>query len=316
MRVLQVLLVFATVQVNGRILPDTSHLTDAEIKDNDNRDLHRRVLPRDHLSKCSPPTYGTPYYRRDGQETGHNDTFWKRMKLPPSQEQMGRFMLEETGGAHAWPIVWDSRGSDMNTADFETFRNRRKEFSFQTHGLIGCTVLAIISRKGVYIAHYWESISFSIEQEWLEKYKTQERAFDETVIQALNNGIKGQQKSLRSHKPEVDDEHIRAYLMRPFDSYDETEDGYRDKWNRMKDTVGDILPTLKDESRWTEIIYHRVASSEDLNGPRGRCLFKFDPKHPTGNGDTTTKSTRFWSEANFRPWHEDDWDSTAPTAEG
>ena len=177
MRVFQVLLVFATVRVIGKSLPgmwyyvfdilytydliETFYLADAEVRNNNNGYLHKDIVPRNNWEKCSPPEYDASHYKRDGQERGDNDTLWKRMILPPNREGMGQFMVDETGDDNAWPIVWKYRSSDVNTASFEEFGD--KEFSFQTSLLRGCTVLAIISRRGVYITHYWESISFAPE---------------------------------------------------------------------------------------------------------------------------------------------------------
>lgn len=52
----------------------------------------------------------------------------------------------------------------------------------------------IISRKGVYMAHYWENIAFAADDEWLNRYKgkdnneKQKKIFQATVIDGLNKG--------------------------------------------------------------------------------------------------------------------------------
>lgn len=70
------------------------------------------------------------------------------------------------------PIIWDVRTrdgmEDANTADFTEYGDTA--VSYGTRGLCGCTVLAIFSEKGLYVAHYWENIVFSPNEEYLEKY--------------------------------------------------------------------------------------------------------------------------------------------------
>lgn len=60
------------------------------------------------------------------------------------------------------PIIWDVRTrdgmEDANTADFTEYGDTA--VSYGTRGLCGCTVLAIFSEKGLYVAHYWENIVF------------------------------------------------------------------------------------------------------------------------------------------------------------
>jgi hypothetical protein len=93
-------------------------------------------------------------------------------------------------------------------------------------------MLAIISRKGVYIAHYWENIAFSPDARFLADYGTPEKAFEETVTNALREGIKDPynekeyiQMPLREYADKYVDDHIYAYLIRPRIAHDQDYPG-------------------------------------------------------------------------------------------
>jgi len=45
------------------------------------------------------------------------------------------------------------------------YRDFATEFSYAAARLQGCTMLVVISRKGTYMAHYWESISFDPDED-------------------------------------------------------------------------------------------------------------------------------------------------------
>lgn len=245
------------------------------------------------------------------------------MKLPPSG-RMGQFMIQETtdpSGEH-YPIIWNrptgtgGERADYNTATFVPFRPYIQdgvEFSVSTGGLKGCTVLAIISRRAVYIAHYWESIVFAPDEEDLERYGSMDRIFDLFVKKGLEQGVGRGQNKAQDRLPanEIDDEYIRAYLLVPTDNHDATTQGYPNEWDKIKRVVNTIIPRLGEENgrRWTTITYVRVGTDEDLLDTfRGRCLFKFDPQHPDRVEDKRRKKAMFWTEDKLRAIHSDEWD--------
>jgi hypothetical protein len=195
---------------------------------------------------------------------------------------------------------------DVNTAVFEEFSDwPNRELSFSATQLKGCTMLAIISRKGVYLAHYWESISFSTGEAdcpdpW-KLYKSQENIFDKTVLRGLKVGIgrynDPQQVSLWGQVNRFSDSDMQAYLVHP--SSNDQEDGdYGDLWAKMKAVVVEKLPQLNTGSRWHEHPYDPVPDGELYklrSTPRGRLLFKYDARHLTDQG-TTEKRAMLWSE--------------------
>lgn len=105
-----------------------------------------------------------------------------------------------------------------------------------------------------------------------------------------------EQDSLNAAAHLIDDESIRAYLMIPRTGPAEpgevaVDDPYRIYWTRLKEIVGDILPRLRDQSRWSEYRYHprqkeeiRYEGTPQEEDPlwltaRGKILFKYDPDH-------------------------------------
>ncbi|KAF2028202.1 hypothetical protein EK21DRAFT_70342, partial [Setomelanomma holmii] len=213
------------------------------------------------------------------------------------------------------------------------FDDFTKERTLYTPGLRGCTVLAIISRKGVFLGHYWESKSFSPDDgERLPltdgKKETDDQVWDRTVKKGLTDGIniKGegvpQQKSLTELAKNFRDDDIKAYIIRPRKSQaqevaeeagaspePEAKWGYPERWDEMRTIVEDLIPKVKRPGGWNVRIYDAV-SGEDADDllekiSQGRVLFKFDPTH----GGTRRKPVRramLWSEQ--LELHSDEWD--------
>lgn len=251
-----------------------------------------------------------------------NITLSRRMKLP-EPDKMADFMIAETitPDIDNYPIVWDRAAGQGQRADFNTALlmeykypiRDSKEFSMSTTGLHGCTVLAIISRKAVYMTHYWESITFAPDAESVARYQSRDRIFQLFIEKGLRSGIGQQQHALGRGVKDIDDEHIQAYLLRPSDTWERDPQGYPDQWDAIKRIVGELIPRLKIESgqqndRWHDIVYERVEDEDQLEGHRGKCLFKFDPQHYNSQLDKKRKKAMFWNEDNPVAHHSDEWD--------
>lgn len=233
----------------------------------------------------------------------------------PEDDDMDTFMQNEMVRPSLKPIIWRKkvgRGSDMQfedmaTSDFDFLRNRA--VSFGTGGLCGCTALVIVGRKGVFVAHYWENISFSPDPEWLEMYDgSADQCFEKTVIEPLKKG-KGrrndpEQISLSALVKDFDDVgNVRAYLMVPSTTHTDDPEGYKDQWDAIQETVGNILPVLKDDTRWQRIKYDALDGDDPRldNTARGKILFKYDPDHEG------KRKAVIWIEDNKTPVHDDEW---------
>lgn len=229
----------------------------------------------------------------------------REMILPGSD--INGFMVNEV--PRAQPIVWQMpSGDDMNTSIYKPLR--RVAISLGVSGLCGCTSLWIISHKGVYASHWWESISFSPEKIWkLTKSETNAAVFRRTVINPLTTGettSSGTPKQVKLTAADLDDSSIKAYLVHPEKDCKGKIDGYKTLWDDIKKEVGNIIPSLNPDThkdRWEEPTYTRLdRDSRDLyETPAGHVLFKYDPNHKG------KKKAMLWVENRAKPLYDDEW---------
>lgn len=230
----------------------------------------------------------------------------------PNGNNMDDFMDTELTNSLRRPVIWakkvNGKPQDMATAAFDELKN--EAISFGTSGLCGCTVLVIVSKRAVYIAHYWESISFAPDASW--GFKDEDDAFAKTVIKGLMSGVgrgNGQEQvSLKGQVGKIKDPSIRAYLMIPAKTHAEVPDGYRNRWNEIKTTVGGLIPELAwsptiPNPRWAEIKYDALSNNapELVTTARGCILFKYDPDH------NQKRKSALWIEQNPVPVYSEEW---------
>lgn len=263
---------------------------------------------------------------------------------------MAKFFAISLVGPKYTPIAWDDgTGTDFNTAvfkDLEIFveENRKPKepeaLSLGIDGLCGCTVLMVASRTGVYMAHYFESLSFSTDEIWVKHFEGKD-AFEETVLKGLEEGVIGdtpskienpqaEQVSLRAHAGRIRQggglggENIKRFLIHPsnFPPYppyteEETAEIYRVKWDRIRKEVDRILGALPSAKDWKEFEYAALDNDDRrlTDTARGKLVFKFDPltrpspstdpKIPTSH--KRLKRMSFWLEENRTDLLGDTW---------
>ncbi|PYI08863.1 hypothetical protein BO78DRAFT_468121 [Aspergillus sclerotiicarbonarius CBS 121057] len=239
----------------------------------------------------------------------------KRMELPGLS--LGAFYEDELPKITKRIVTRGSapKATWLSAAVMQEFgRLRRKEWSTGLEGLKGCTSMYIISRKGVYATHWWENVSFDPDDIWLEPEDgsdddlTGDELFQLTVLDMLENGGKYHAKL---DADLIEDDYIHAYLIRPskaFRQYDDpSADDYTEQWDQIRSKVGELVPTLQDQSLWKDIEYERVEEDEELdeeNTVRGRNLFKYDRSQDIGGGQTQ-KWAMLWVEGRTEPYHQD-----------
>ncbi|KAK8016934.1 hypothetical protein PG993_015123 [Apiospora rasikravindrae] len=218
------------------------------------------------------------------------------MKTPDSDADIDveSWVLEETNILENTFRFTDVTGSyDANSAEFKPLGD--EPFSYNIVGLTGCTAMVLLSKRGIYIAHYFENIAFNKDRN--SPYKSQQTAFLHTVQQGLRRGRLNEQVSLASNAIAIDDDSLHGFLIIPKtgpgnDNTQIVEDPYREWWEKIKTTVGSILPRLNDPGRWHEYKYApqqeeqivRDEQGEAIYEPiwatsSGRVLFKYDPDH-------------------------------------
>ncbi|KAF2434572.1 hypothetical protein EJ08DRAFT_471811 [Tothia fuscella] len=145
----------ARVVSNGTLDP-----TDGLKSESERLSTEKRASGR---ARCIAPYEGELKLRRDGiiQDgvLGANMFLLKRVMVMPTSlvgATMGQFMLDKIGDAA--PIVWATGSRETATATLAQLGDQ--SLSFGVRHIVGCTVMFIISRKGVYVGHYWENLSF------------------------------------------------------------------------------------------------------------------------------------------------------------
>ncbi|KAE8151546.1 hypothetical protein BDV25DRAFT_138782 [Aspergillus avenaceus] len=237
----------------------------------------------------------------------------KRMELP--KRTMGAFYRRELPKMTEAVVPHEEAdiATDMSTAVLTSFDDLQldphEEYSTGAQHISGCTMLYLISRKGVYATHWWESVSFAPDKIWLKKSLTQPKLFKKTVIDMLTKGGRYHPKL---DADAIEDDYIKAYIVRPTTTHAEKEgdEGYTKEWEQVRTTVGKIVPTLQDRSRWRDIKYQALNNKDpalnDLSGTAGKNLFKFDPAHKIGRGQTQHYAA-LWVEDEKTPYHLDQW---------
>ncbi|CAI7571609.1 unnamed protein product [Penicillium bialowiezense] len=137
----------------------------------------------------------------------------------------------------------------MSSAFDKTWLRRdgaRDEWSTGTDGLSGCTVLYIISRIGVFAAHYFENVSFSPSKYWLQigdakgklvKPMTSDEVFQQTVPGVSRNGGTYHVRLSVAH---IDDDTILAFLIHSAQTdagSGEDDVGYTTRNQQLRDAV-------------------------------------------------------------------------------
>ncbi|KAF2233539.1 hypothetical protein EV356DRAFT_516150 [Viridothelium virens] len=263
-------------------------------------------IPRDepgHRSVCEPifkslddrsnfePAVGNV---STASETSHGSfsyyipLVYRAMIQPgPTQKERTQWLKDEFGEEDENPdvaqiVFTDARnGDNVNTAKF--YKLGRSPFSVGTRALSGCTCMIISSRKGVYAAHYWESISFAPEDPG-------EDDLGETILTPLREGVKSNkwfQQPLASAAAQA----LyggQAFLMIPSVGVDEkTKDPYRKQWQQIKDTVNEIIREANPDEQGQPITwlpdyaYTPVKDNQNWKfweTARGTLLWKFEPR--------------------------------------
>ncbi|QIX01237.1 hypothetical protein AMS68_006754 [Peltaster fructicola] len=291
------------------------HLDRSRLEISVNHAKESYFVPRDDLRKCSAPVPVVSRKRRDlglyneANGTDHASALMRRvMQLPDGTDKLSMNEFMDVEIAKAAGVVFQNKaGSDFNTALLEDFAGAA--VSAGVTGLCGCTTLVILSRMGYFIAHYWESISFSPDPVW--KFKDDQDAFKKTIEIPLTQGAGGYMRRahprLGSAASSFSGDDVRAFLIKPSINIHSDPNGYRWQWDKMKTIIGGILPALDPTqyaSRWQEITYTKLdrddAALDDTAA--GRTLIKYDPDHPE---DSKRNKLTLWVE--WQQVYNDEW---------
>ncbi|KAH7408681.1 hypothetical protein DE146DRAFT_752803 [Phaeosphaeria sp. MPI-PUGE-AT-0046c] len=249
----------------------------------------KHIFPRAQREKCDAARYPQKEKSLEATRSINNVSIVRRAMNLPTPGLMDAFIMDETGdNGDGVAVVWslydkDSKNEyDVNTAVYYDYK---KERSLVATMLRGCTMLAIINRKAVYMGHYWESLAFAPDE--VPSGDTKEDIFQRIVIGGLRNGVdapgRALQMSLTRFAKDYADDNVRAFLIRPHENSDQNNDGrdgYPDEWAMMRNEVVRIIPKIGEPGRWESVIYNVAPNRRILESTvAGRVLFKVDPEH-------------------------------------
>lgn len=233
-----------------------------------------------------------------------------------SYKDINAFIRGEMGATpefeHKFEIIVWERGPADDPEDMGTSMARltnSDKVSMGTTGLCGCTTLVIVSRRGAFMGHWWESISFAPERDEIKRYGSAEKAFEQTVLDGLRNGVR-----IGDNKPEQvplgncadwfkETDDLRAFLFVPDKSYamrkGRTYDKlYQARWDRMRTTIGEIIPALKNHRHWEVHQYEKLFNDDDRLQDEliGTVLLQYDPddRYKDGEKKKSQKRTVMW----------------------
>jgi hypothetical protein len=220
-----------------------------------------------------------------------------------SDAEMDEFMVNKCADGNNFALcVEDNQGRDVNTGVsvkwVKTATPDDPPQGLSLSHLAGCTALAIFSRKGGFMGHYWENIGLSLDEEHMDLYKDNADAFQKAVVDTMVKGTK-EHTSLRAvaSQKQMDLPSLRAALIVPSTGYSETGIGtrnpYADQWKKMREEVVKLFPVLNEEGRFLPNIEYDPVQDEERkfgkNGKvtydplddtaRGKVLLKYDPDH-------------------------------------
>ncbi|GLB10433.1 hypothetical protein AtubIFM57258_006841 [Aspergillus tubingensis] len=172
----------------------------------------------------------------------------------------------------------DGEPTPPNVAVQKTFRN--SAFQIGTTGLVGCTVVTVVSRRAVYMGHFWE------DPNWEDP-----ELFVTTILNFISNTDPrdGSGPALNPALFNQPNDDTRIYIMHP--RADDKEDDYTapyypEELERLKTLLNQQLLPGIPTATW---IYIPVNWEDDEPDPladqpwRRHAIFQYDPHaHSTG----------------------------------
>ncbi|KAF6237247.1 hypothetical protein HO173_004715 [Letharia columbiana] len=145
--------------------------------------------------------------------------------------------------------------------------------TFGMRGICGCTWLAVISQKRVYLGHYWESLSFGKPEG--ATYRLQ---FATQVTNFLTSGYKGQPSLASVAADFKGDPGLQAYIYTPESEAKPGTQEYPDKIAKMVSAINGLVgvaPTVRTYDAQDAKTPSGQTTLENTGA--GHMLFDYDP---------------------------------------
>lgn len=185
----------------------------------------------------------------------------------------------------------DAEGDDTSTTVQHTFDGTNK-YELGTGGLTGCTVLAVISRRGVFMGHFFESLAFDppteeqLREEGMDPatYPPIDFAGQVTnLIDQSNGNVGGVGPALDVSLFNQDTDNTQAYIMTP-----RAWEGGEGDWqfegsiNAIIAQVKGLLPSI-DDIPVTDYVRLNMEDEDEkaelFTNARGAAFFQYDPNN-------------------------------------
>ncbi|KAK4694243.1 hypothetical protein P7C71_g3302, partial [Lecanoromycetidae sp. Uapishka_2] len=198
---------------------------------------------------------------------------------PAAQDQ---WMVTQVNSATNNVVPGPVNGDDINSANYFQISGRTPAKDAISIGLgkngpdgnpvrlTGCTALIVMSEKGVYFGHFWETLSYGTND-----------LFQSKVIDLINNGGKDNpnvQQSLKSHKGTFKNQKgASAWILAPVPDDLENGDGTEtpsdySSYNTQIQTLVQSLTGI------TATITTYTPDTGDDTKALGRALYQYDPQ--------------------------------------
>ena len=180
-------------------------------------------------------------------------------------------------------------------------------FDYATSGLYGCSVLVVVSKEHVYMAHFWEKPGFQYELErdvldFVHKSQTWTDNYTKKVV-------KWQPFSRYKDLYENKYHGTRAFIMAPV-ARDSTDPAgplrYPDELNELHRELDRLIKGI----RFTKVGYVPVSGAEDdahETSGSGKVLFQYDPNNGEHKGKRVASARLFFDTRTPRPYWQMDW---------
>ncbi|KAK4539502.1 hypothetical protein LTR36_010900 [Oleoguttula mirabilis] len=190
-------------------------------------------------------------------------------------------------------LMWCPENDATSTTVQTTFDDSNK-VEIGTGGLTGCTVLTVVSRRGVFMAHFFESLAFDrpSDEELIDAgedpatypaldYNGQVR----NLVDRTQGDTEGLGPALDVSIFNQDDDNTHAFIMTPRQWGDGVAGGilqFTGSINTLRSQVMGLLPALSDVTiyDYVRLNMEDPAQEDELyTNARGSAFFQYDPKN-------------------------------------
>ena len=203
--------------------------------------------------------------------------------FPTDSATQDQWMVDNVASATIDAVPPPVNGQDINSGIYHKIGGRNENNDLFSIGLgkmvgsngrpirnTGCTALVVMSEKAVYVAHYWEDISYDTQAHFTANVIN--------LVKSGNNQNSDLQKSLQSKARDFKGKnHLGAFIFEPVadEVYDENGDPQPvdvDPFNKqLATTVSTIIGISPTIVRYTP-------DEVNVNGADGRLLYQYDPQ--------------------------------------